>query len=188
MPGRPTGLRRRSPARHPPADDQPPDDSSHLHTPVRRLWVITFECFRFAKEAPRWLRREAQQDTKGDEATARHAQCEGGGLSGMRANPQWSAGVGTLSSGGSAGGSGEVALNRAARVVDGMHIDVVLLGVQQDVDEDGSRRCDAVDRLVGVYGAGDSGELCGEVDGDRAVLACEWMWAFSMPATGSVGT
>lgn len=67
-------------------------------------------------------------------------------------------------------GSGEVALNRAFRVVDGMHVDVVLLGIQQDVDENPPRRCDAVARLVGVHGALDRAELGLEVDGDRAAL------------------
>ena len=65
-------------------------------------------------------------------------------------------------------GSGEVALNRASRVVGGMDVDVVLLGIQQDVEENLPRCCDAVARLVGVHGALDRAELRFKVDGDPA--------------------
>jgi hypothetical protein len=91
-------------------------------------------------------------------------------LSPMRVNPQRNAGRGTLPSGGAADASGEIALNRAAREGDGMHVDVVLLRVQQDVDEDLSRRGDTLGRLVGVRRGVDSTQLCGEVDSDRAAL------------------
>jgi hypothetical protein len=106
------------------SEGQPNGAPCRASTPYGRLWVITLESFRLAKEVPRWPRREAQQDTR---ATTRQPAT----LSARwRAVPdesetQRNPGVGTLPSGGAADGSGEVALNRAARVVDGMHVDVV---------------------------------------------------------------